>query len=158
MQPPHLRGRGAPIRAAGLEEQVLGRVYYEGLIPSNPDERDNITREAAPAPPATGGSDLTACSANLNTGCVAQWVGRPTQARTLAIRCCAVEPAEDDSTPELTKVGSKAYYDGFFTQPVDASVTEERGDGTEQALKFAASSFGVIAVLLLGFLASNGLL
>jgi len=55
-------------------------------------------------------------------------------------------------------VGSKAYYEGFLTQPVDETVTAERGDGTEQALKFAASSFGVIAVLFLGFMASNGLI
>ena len=65
-------------------------------------------------------------------------------------------PPPQDET--LTKIGSKAYYEGFFTQPVDASVTEERGDGTEQAIKFAASSLGVISVLFLGFMASNGLL
>ena len=59
---------------------------------------------------------------------------------------------------EMTKVGSKAYYEGFFTQPIDESVTAERGDGTEQAIKFAASSFVVIALLFLGFMASNGLL
>ena len=58
----------------------------------------------------------------------------------------------------LTKVGSKSYYEGFFTQPVDANVTEERGDGTEQAVKFAASGTAIIAVLFLGFMASNGLL
>ena len=58
----------------------------------------------------------------------------------------------------MTKVGSKAYYEGFFTQPVDESVTIERGDGTEQAIKFAASSLAVIAVLFVGFMASNGLL
>ena len=87
---------------------------------------------------------------------------RPTEARVRAVRCSEPdrpEPAAIDSeSPELTKVGSKAYYEGFFTQPVDETVTAERGDGTEQAVKFAASSFGVIAVLLLGFLASNGLL
>ena len=58
----------------------------------------------------------------------------------------------------MTKVGSKAYYEGFFTQPIDENVTLERGDGTEQAIKFAASSFVVIAALFLGFMASNGLL
>ena len=79
---------------------------------------------------------------------------RPTRARLPAVRCCEPLP----QPPELTKVGSKAYYEGFLTQPVDATVTKERGDGTEQAAKFAASSFGVIAVLFLGFMASNGLL
>ena len=58
----------------------------------------------------------------------------------------------------MTKVGSKAYYQGFFTQPVDENVTLERGDGTEQAVKFAASSFVVISFLFLGFMASNGLI
>jgi len=75
--------------------------------------------------------------------------------RTALVRCCE---APEDALPELTKVGSKAYYEGFFTQPVDESVTAERGDGTEQALKFAGSSLAVIAALFLGFMASNGLL
>ena len=67
-------------------------------------------------------------------------------------------PPAQQAEPKLTKVGIKSYYEGFFTQPVDASVTEERGDGTEQAIKFAASGTAVIAVLFLGFMVSNGLL
>ena len=59
---------------------------------------------------------------------------------------------------EMTKVGSKAYYEGFFSQPIDESVTATRGDGTEQAIKFAASSFVLIAALFVGFMVSNGLL
>ena len=70
------------------------------------------------------------------------------------VRCCE-PPADDTLPPELTKVGSKAYYEGFFTQPVDESVTAERGDGTEQAIKFAASSFVVIAALTAAFVLSN---
>ena len=76
-----------------------------------------------------------------------------TQTHLARVRCC--EPPEDDTPPELTKVGSKAYYEGFFTQPVDESVTAERGDGTEQAIKFAASSFVVIAALTAAFVLSN---
>ena len=76
-----------------------------------------------------------------------------TQTRLARVRCC--EPPADDTPPELTKVGSKAYYEGFFTQPVDESVTAERGDGTEQAIKFAASSFVVIAALTAAFVLSN---
>jgi hypothetical protein len=77
--------------------------------------------------------------------------------RTPPVRCC--EPAEETPpSPELTKVGSKAYYEGFFSQPIDESVTATRGDGTEQAIKFAASSFVVIAALFVGFMVSNGLL
>ena len=84
----------------------------------------------------------------------------PARARLSAVRCSEepAQPPEPTESPELTKVGSKAYYEGFLTQPVDETVTVERGDGTEQAAKFAASSFGVIAVLFLGFMASNGLL
>ena len=76
------------------------------------------------------------------------------------IHCCEPpsEPSAEKLAPEMTKVGSKAYYEGFLTQPIDESVTVERGDGTEQAVKFAASSFVVIAFLFLGFMASNGLL
>lgn len=82
-------------------------------------------------------------------------VERP-QLRLPVFQSCEPPPAEPP--PEKTVVGSKAYYEGFFTQPVNEQVTEERGDGTEQAVKFAASSAGVIGVLFLGFMASNGLL
>ena len=82
----------------------------------------------------------------------------PARARLLAVRCSEPPLSEPPAPPELTKVGSKAYYEGFLTQPVDATVTQERGDGTEQAVKFAASCFAVIAVHFLGFMASNGLL
>ena len=78
------------------------------------------------------------------------------RSRPLLVRCCDLPP--ETPPPEMTKLGSKAYYEGFLTQPIDENVTAERGDGTEQAVKFAASSFGVIAVLFLGFMASNGLL
>ena len=75
--------------------------------------------------------------------------------RNPGVHCCA---PPQEPPPEMTKVGSKAYYEGFFTQPVDENVTAERGDGTEQAIKFAASSLVVIAILFLGFMVSNGLL
>ena len=86
-----------------------------------------------------------------------------TTARSAPCVAAADEPPPPTTPPPqqdepLTKIGSKAYYEGFLTQPVDASVTEERGDGTEQAIKFAASSLAVISVLFLGFMASNGLL
>ena len=78
------------------------------------------------------------------------------QIRMPVVHCCELPP---EQPPEkTTTVGSKAYYEGFFTQPINERVTEERGDGTEQAVKFAASSAAVIALLFLGFMASNGLL
>lgn len=71
-----------------------------------------------------------------------------------ALRCC--EPATP--SPDETKVGSKAYYEGFLTSPLDESVTVERGDGTEQAIKLAGGALAGTAFLFLGFMASNGLL
>jgi hypothetical protein len=62
----------------------------------------------------------------------------PARARLTAVRCSEEPPEPPESpespeSPELTKIGSKAYYKGFLTQPVDETVTAERGDGTEQA-------------------------
>ena len=92
---------------------------------------------------------MVECSAfHMPTRCPAAPVTRNLR----GVVCCE-EPPE-----QMTKVGSKAYYQGFLTQPVDENVTRERGDGTEQAVKFAASSFVVISFLLLGFMASNGLI
>ena len=72
-----------------------------------------------------------------------------------AVRCC-----DDEGTPPdgKTKVGSKAYYDGFFSGPLDESVTIERGDGTKQAISLASGAVGVISLLFIGFMASNGLI
>ena len=60
----------------------------------------------------------------------------PARARLTAVRCSEEpsNPPESPESPELTKIGSKAYYKGFLTQPVDETVTAERGDGTEQVL------------------------
>ena len=100
-------------------------------------------------------SRLAAVASALQRLPAAHLASRPAAARRARAAVCA----EDEPPPDLTKVGSRAYYEGFLTQPVDdESVTTERGDGTEQALKFAASSAGVVAVLFFGFMASNGLL
>ena len=67
---------------------------------------------------------------------------------------CAKEGDLEPPDDELTMVGSKAYYEGFLSTPLE----ETRGDGTDQAIKLAGGAVGVMGVLLLGFLASNGLL
>ena len=56
--------------------------------------------------------------------------------------------------PTCVQVGSKAYYEGFLSTPLE----ENRGDGTEQAIKLGASTLGVVGLLFVGFMASNGLL
>ena len=60
----------------------------------------------------------------------------------------------------LTQIGSKEYYEGFLKSDLrdDSINNSERGDGLEQALKLGLYSAGVLGLLLLGFLASNGLL
>ena len=61
---------------------------------------------------------------------------------------------------EKTEVGSKAYYKGFISSPLDdpTIATSERGDGTKQAISMALYTAGILAVLFLGFLKSNGLI
>jgi hypothetical protein len=52
-------------------------------------------------------------------------------------------------------VGSKEYLNGFISTPI----TEQRdGDGLEQTLKLGGGVTVGLVVLLLGFMASNGLL
>jgi hypothetical protein len=52
-------------------------------------------------------------------------------------------------------VGPKEYLNGFISTPI----TEQRdGDGLEQALKLGGGVTVGLVVLLLGFMASNGLL
>lgn len=67
---------------------------------------------------------------------------------------------DSDPTSELTQIGSKEYYEGFLKSDLrdDSTNNSERGDGLEQALKLGLYSAGVLGLLLLGFLASNGLL
>ena len=67
---------------------------------------------------------------------------------------------EEGKEAELTEVGSTEYYKGFFTSDLqDSSInTSQRGDGLDQAIKIGAYTAGFLVVLVLGFLASNGLL
>ena len=61
---------------------------------------------------------------------------------------------------ELTQIGSKAYYKGFFTSDLqDSSInTSQRGDGLDQALKIGSYTAVFLGVLVVAFLASNGLI
>ena len=62
--------------------------------------------------------------------------------------------------PEDTEVevGSKDYYDGFLSSPIQDETVAERGSGLEQALKLGGGFAAVLAVLFVGFMASNGLI
>lgn len=55
---------------------------------------------------------------------------------------------------ELTKVGSKEYYDGFIGSSLEDG--KDRGDGLKQALSLAGYSTVVLSILTLAFLKSNG--
>ena len=61
---------------------------------------------------------------------------------------------------ERVQVGSEAYYKGFFSSDLkDPSInTNQRGDGLDQAFKLGSYTAVFLSVLLLAFLASNGLI
>jgi hypothetical protein len=61
---------------------------------------------------------------------------------------------KDDKEVE---VGSRKYYKGFISSPIEDSTVQERGSGLEQALKLGGSFAVVLALLFAGFMASNGL-
>ena len=70
--------------------------------------------------------------------------------------------ADDEAAAaDETRVGSREYYQGFFTRDIRADGDAEgarRGDGMEQALKLAAQASGILALGVLAFLKSNGII
>ena len=74
---------------------------------------------------------------------------------------------DSNDEQKLTTTDSKEYYAGFLNSPLgDISVdnsssdsnSSKRRDSIAPTLKFALNSTAVVLVLLLAFLASNGLL
>ena len=64
---------------------------------------------------------------------------------------------EESESKELTEVGSQEYYKGFIQSSLkDDSV--DRGDGLDQALKLGLYTGGILILLVVAFLSSNGLL
>jgi hypothetical protein len=55
------------------------------------------------------------------------------------------------------EVGSREYLKGFVSSPIQDSTVQERGTGLEQALKLGGSFAVILALLFVGFMASNGL-
>jgi len=64
----------------------------------------------------------------------------------------------DEKEGQPVEVGSKEYYSGFLSSPIQDETVAERGSGLEQALKLGGGVVLVLVVLLGGFMASNGLL
>ena len=59
---------------------------------------------------------------------------------------------------EKVEVGSKEYMQGFLSSPIQDENVAERGSGLEQALKLGGGVALVLVLLVVGFLASNGLI
>ena len=72
------------------------------------------------------------------------------------------ETQQDDDantqTEEQVAVGTQEYYKGFLSSPIQDETVAERGSGLEQALKLGGGVIVVLIVLVVGFLASNGLI
>ena len=68
------------------------------------------------------------------------------------------EEKMDAEKEQQVEVGSKSYYEGFLSSPIQDETVAERGSGLEQALKLAAIFTVGLLVLFVGFLASNELL
>jgi hypothetical protein len=66
--------------------------------------------------------------------------------------------AADKDGDDQVEVGSKEYLEGFISSPIQDESVAERGSGLEQALKLGGFFTIGLAVLFLGFMASNGLL
>jgi hypothetical protein len=58
----------------------------------------------------------------------------------------------------VVEVGTKEYYTGFLSSPIQDETVAQRGNGLEQALKLGGGVVVVLAVLVVGFLASNDLI
>ena len=65
-----------------------------------------------------------------------------------------------DESPKVVKIGTDEYYDGFLSRSLDGEPAERvTGDALlGPTFKFVSGFVVVIGALLLGFLASNGLL
>lgn len=59
---------------------------------------------------------------------------------------------------ERVEVGSEKYLKGFLSSPIQDETVTERGSGLEQALKLGGGITLILVVLVVGFLASNGLI
>jgi|TARA_B110000305_G_scaffold140395_1_gene156512 hypothetical protein len=88
-------------------------------------------------------------------------------ARIVSMNASTKNDGKEDDEQKLTTTDSKEYYAGFLNSPLgDISVdnsssdseSSKRRDSIAPTLKFALNSTAVVLVLLLAFLASNGLL
>ena len=81
---------------------------------------------------------------------------------TKSIHTRLFETQQDDDantqTEEQVALGTQEYYKGFLSSPIQDETVAERGSGLEQALKLGGGVIVVLVVLVVGFLASNGLI
>jgi len=66
--------------------------------------------------------------------------------------------APNGDTEEQVEVGTKEYYSGFLSSPIQDETVAERGSGLEQALKLGGGFALALVALFVGFMASNGLI
>ncbi len=64
----------------------------------------------------------------------------------------------DKQDEEQVEVGTKEYYSGFLSSPIQDETVAERGSGLEQALKLGGGVVLVLLVFFAVFMASNGLI
>lgn len=107
-------------------------------------------------PTASFMHDDASCPRIIGRGIVPVGTAPPSFAQDRRLRI--LYNTGDDSDDENVRVGSKEYLEGFLSSPIQDSSVSERGSGLEQALKLGGSVAAGLVVLLLGFMASNGLL
>ena len=114
---------------------------------------------------------LVAC-AIVNVQCIEAFQSpRKTHSRTIPISCSSVSRSplstigtrlfgeeQDGDAEEQVEVGTKEYYSGFLSSPIEDETVAERGSGLEQALKLGGGAVLLLTALFVGFMASNGLL
>lgn len=110
---------------------------------------------------------LLACAIARNVNVQAFQSARPIHSTSISVSVFSSEwkrkktalfDAPQESEEEKVEVGTKEYYDGFLSSPIQDETVAERGSGLEQALKLGGGFALVLAVLFVGFMASNGLL
>lgn len=65
---------------------------------------------------------------------------------------------DSDEKTNAVEIGGKEYLKGFISSPIQDDTARERGNGLEQALKLGGLTTAFLVVLVVCFMASNGLI